>query len=214
MGASGAARHIHLMNRLLCVLLALTTGIATAGGNSSTPPSPYQQISTLMQRGKLGEARLLAVKEVQRTAANLPPCVQPGSQGSTFTVFFRPGEALTLFTSVGGGRVNAYDIRPDGIHRTWQAKRTSTPQVSSGLAKMLGEDVKGPACGTPPVLNGSVEAYSFSPFTGSMFVYVIEPDGTTHRCRVVNLDREISPGRYQYRGLTDSPPLDSPTHCP
>lgn len=66
------------MSRLLCVLLALTTGMAAAGGGSSAPTNPYQQISTLMQRGKLGEARLLAVKEVQRTAANLPPCVQPG----------------------------------------------------------------------------------------------------------------------------------------
>lgn len=137
-----------------------------------------------------------------------------GSQGSTFTVFFRPGEALRLFTSVGGGRVNAYDIRPDGIHRTWQAKRTATPELSSGLAKMLGVDVKGPACGTPPVLNDPVEAYSFSPFTGSMFVYVIAPDGTNHLCRAVKLDSEISPGQYQFRGLMASPPLYSPTNCP
>lgn len=202
------------MIRLLCLLLAVTTGLAAAGGRSAPATHPYQQISALLKNGKLGEARLLAAKEVQRTAANLPPCVQGGSPGSSFTVFFRPDEALTLFTSVGGGRVNAYEIRPDGIHRTWQAKRTTTPEVSSSLAQMLGADVKGPACGIPPVLNGPLEAYTFSPFTGSLFVDVVTPDGTSYRCRAVNLDREISPGRYQFGGLTDSPPLDSPKNCP
>lgn len=212
--ASGAPRHSHCMFRLLCVLLALTTGVAAAGGGSAPPTHPYQTISALLKTGKLGEARLLAVNEVQRTAANLPPCVQGGSPGSLFTVFFRPGEALTLLTSVGGGRVNAYEIRPDGIHRTWQAKRTSTPETTSRLARMLGADMNGPACGTPPVLNGPLEAYTYSPFTGSLFVDIITPGGTSHRCRAVNLDREISPGRYQFRGLTDSPTLDSPEHCP
>lgn len=126
----------------------------------STPRAraAYREVTALLARGELGEARRRAALAVQATAANLPPCVQPGpAQGSTFTVLFRPGEALRLLTSVGGGRVNLYELMPEGV---------------------------------PPVLNGPLEAYSFSPFAGALFVDVVSPDGKSRRVRTVNLDRQ------------------------
>lgn len=139
-----------------------------------------------------------------------PPCVHPGpAQGNTLTVLFRPGEALRL-TSMGGGRVNLYEVRPEGVRRVWQAQRSLPAASGPALARVLGVRPGAPQCGTPPALNGPLEAYGFSPFAGAMFVDVVTPDGKGQRVRAVNLDRQEPDGRVTFRGLPDVPPLDPP----
>lgn len=204
------------------LLLALTGQTLAGGREASLPPVPslvstpqaqaaYREVRALLARGQLGEARRRAALAVQATAARLPPCVHPGpAQGSTFTVLFRPGEALRLLTSVGGGRVNLYEVRPEGVRRVWQAQRNLPAASGPALARVLGVRPGAPQCGTPPALNGPLEAYSFSPFAGAMFVDVVTPGGKGQRVRAVNLDRKEPDGRVTFRGLPDAPPLDPP----
>lgn len=160
--------------RAAFLLLALT-GQVLAGGREapsslvSTPQAraAYREVTALLARGKLGEARKQAALAVQATAANLPPCVQPGpAQGSTFTVLFRPGEALRLLTSVGGGRVNLYELRPGGVARLWQAQRSQPASSGSALARVLGALPGAAQCGTPPVLNGPLGHTASTPSWG------------------------------------------------
>ncbi|WP_104992235.1 hypothetical protein [Deinococcus sp. NW-56] len=179
----------------------------------STPQAQAasREVRALLARGQLGEARRRAALAVQATAARLPPCVHPGpAQGSTFTVLFWPGEALRLLTSVGGGRVTLYEVQPEGVRRVWQAQRSLPAASGPALARVLGVRPGAPQCGTPPALNGPLEAYSFSPFAGARFVDVVNPDGRTQRVRAVNLDRQEPDGRVTFCGLPDAPPQDPP----
>lgn len=119
-------------------------------------------------------------------------------------------EALRLLTSVGGGRVNLYEVRPEGVRRVWQAQRSLPAASGPAQARVLGVRPGAPQCGTPPTLNGPLEAYSFSPFAGAMFVDVVTPGGKGQRVRAVNLERQEPDGRVTFRGLPDAPPLDPP----
>lgn len=196
----------------------LLAGVALAGGagaplpaHSSSPQAraAYQQVKTLLNSGQLGEARKVAALAVQATAAQLPPCVTPGSaQGSTFSLLFRPGEALRLMTNVGGGRINQYELRQDGIYRVWQAQKNNPDAAGSVLAQMLGVLPQAAQCGTPPQLSDPLEVFSFNPFTGSMLAEIWQPNGQIQRVKTVSLEKDLGGGRMSYGGLPDAPPLD------
>ncbi len=198
--------------RLMALMTALS-GMVAAGGSAgisipyvNTPQTrqAYAEATRLLRQGNLPQARQIVVDVVTATAARLPPCVTTQNFDFGTNTYFPLGEALRFYQTVPGGRVNYYELRPDGAYRIWQAVPKEPKDKGSGktvASRVFGVDQTDmEQCGHAPNDRGTLAFYNDVPFNADFRYGFLKPNGE----RVVVGDWQVKQnlGEIRQRGLS------------